>query len=171
MPLHIHFIYFGSNEIYFICQTCSIISALFCTKCCLFHNFFFVCSSNIFSINLALKFKHSPPPPSHLKATTCLITYFCDEICVILQVNLHYTVSQVGAMAVEDRTNPACIPTQPSTETGLIIGWKIPCQDARWKLPQQVRVTQSMFSRGCHQTAWSFITTTKARYWTSPESV
>ena len=59
-PLHIPFIYLGSSEIYFICKTCSIISALFCTKCRLFHNFFFVCSSNMFSISHALKFKYPP---------------------------------------------------------------------------------------------------------------
>jgi hypothetical protein len=78
-----------------------------------------------------------------------------------LQVNLQYMVSQVGAMAVEDQTNPVCIPTLRSTETGLIIGWRIPCQVARRKLPQQVRMNQSIFSHGFHQTAWSFITTTK----------
>lgn len=54
----------------------------------------------------------SPPPqPSGcLKANTCFMVYFYDEFCVILQVNLHYMVSQVGAMAVEDLTNLVFIP-------------------------------------------------------------
>jgi hypothetical protein len=122
----------------------------------------------MFPINCALKFKYLPL--SHLKVNTCLLAYFCDEIFVFLQVNLHYMVSQVGAKAVQDRTNPVCIPTFYSTETGLIVGCRIPCQVTRWKLPQQVRMTESMFSHGCHQTACSLITTTKAQYSASPES-
>jgi hypothetical protein len=79
------------------------------------------------------------------KVNTRFIASFCNEFCLILQVNLHCTVSQVGAMAVEGPTNLVFIPTWASTGTGLITGWRIPCQDARWKLPQQVRVTQRVF--------------------------
>jgi len=56
----IHFIYLGNMEMYCIFKTCCVISCLFSTKCCLFHNFIFFCSNNMFFINHVLKFKYQP---------------------------------------------------------------------------------------------------------------
>ena len=47
-----------------IFNMCCVIFVLFCTKCCLFHNFIFLCSVNTFFINRALKLKYQP---GHLK--------------------------------------------------------------------------------------------------------
>ena len=63
-PLEMNFIQLGKKKIYCIFQTCCIISALFSTKCYLFHNFIFFCSNNIFFINHVLKFKYES---SHLR--------------------------------------------------------------------------------------------------------
>jgi hypothetical protein len=50
-------------------KTCCIISVLFSTKCCLFHNFIFVWSSNAHFINHMLKFQHQPS--SGIKVNIC----------------------------------------------------------------------------------------------------
>ena len=56
----IQFIYLGNMEMYCIFKTSCVISCLFSTKCCLFHNFIFFYSNNIFFINHVLKFKYLP---------------------------------------------------------------------------------------------------------------
>ena len=63
-PMKIHFKYLGNKEMYCIFKTCFIVSVLFSTKCCLFHNFIFFCSNNTFFIHHVLKFKYQP---SHSK--------------------------------------------------------------------------------------------------------
>jgi hypothetical protein len=52
--------YLGNKEIYWLCKTCCMICVLFSTKCCLFHNFIFLSSSNTFFMNHVLKFKYQP---------------------------------------------------------------------------------------------------------------
>ena len=58
-PLTTHCIYSGNKEICCIFKTCCMISVLFPTKFCLFHNFIF-CSPNTFFMNHVPKFKHQP---------------------------------------------------------------------------------------------------------------
>jgi hypothetical protein len=62
---------------YIFRQQGNLLHFLFSTKCCLFQNFIFLCSNNIFLINHALKFKYQP---SHLKVNVdwyrCSITVF-----------------------------------------------------------------------------------------------
>ena len=52
-------LYFSNKEIYSIFKICCIISLLFPTQCCLYHDFiYFFCSNNTFFINRLLKFKY-----------------------------------------------------------------------------------------------------------------
>jgi hypothetical protein len=60
IALEINCIYLGNKEIYCIFKTCCIISVLFSTKCCLFHNFIFSCSKITFFINHAINFSTHP---------------------------------------------------------------------------------------------------------------
>jgi hypothetical protein len=59
-PLQIHFIYLGNKEIYCNFKTWCIISALFSTECCLFHNFISSCSNDTFCVKNVQKFKYQP---------------------------------------------------------------------------------------------------------------
>ena len=52
--------YLDNKEIQYIFKTCCIMSVLFYTKCCLFHNFIFFTSKNAFFISHFLKFKYQP---------------------------------------------------------------------------------------------------------------
>jgi len=60
MPLKIHLMYSGNEEICCIVKTYCMSSVLFATKYCLFHNFMFLFPNNSFFVNHVLKFKYQP---------------------------------------------------------------------------------------------------------------
>jgi len=86
-------------------------------------------------------------------------------------VNLHYMVSQVGAMAVGELTNLAYIRMWASTGTGLIRSWKTQCQDAKWSCCSREEWLQECQLATCPLTSWRFIITTEAATGHCSESV
>jgi hypothetical protein len=93
--LEVNFMYLCKEETYCFCKTCHIISVLFDTKCCLFHNFVFFCSNNTFFIKYTLKFKYPPhcgnswrTELARVPGTDVTFLQVVDQACIMQQQDL-----------------------------------------------------------------------------------